>query len=402
MNANLEKVSVKHSEKEKLIEEIRNNKKDLVKVLENINSSVQNKEGFLYVKVKDSNEYFKKRYFKIHNSDLIYFKLKKGTDQIDLSKNYTLCNLLLSNVKKTEKDYDYPFCFEIISVNHKKTFLMQAEVEKESEEWQCSIRNAIAQSISQYKDDGSQATATENIGNVSFLDYSDCSKDDSKKDALIEKLITTSKCSDCDSENPTWCSINWLCMICIDCSGVHRSLGVQISKIRSLRLDNLEQELIELLDIVSGEKINKILEANVKSYEKPKPNSMFNEKEVYIINKYKLKKYLKSPIKPRDAVEDNELYYSSCIFKLIEADDIINIYYYLKLGYCDINGIYTVGKEKYSFLHHTAKHGKLNIFRLLVLLGADLQIPDSKGLKPMDYATIFKNVKILFEIDRNC
>jgi hypothetical protein len=383
VNANLEKVSVKYKEKEKIVDEVRRSKKDLIKAFDAVNQSIESKEGFLYVKTKDTNEYFKKRYFKIHNGNLVYFKLKKGTDQIDLSNHYTLCNLVLSNAKRNEKEYDFPFCFELISATNKKSFILQGETEKEAEEWVCAIRNAIASSISAYKN---QSPKKDN--DLAYLmsdSYSE--KSDSKKDNMIDKLVSSNKCTDCEADSPTWCSINWLCLICIDCSGVHRSLGVQISKIRSLRLDNLEPELIDVLDVIGQDKINSILECGVKSYEKPKPNSMFSDKEVYITNKYKFKKYMRLPVS-----KSGDVNYPLHVFKYIENDSLISIYHLLKMDLCEINKLYDCEKEKYSFLHHSAKKGKVNAFKLLFLLGADLQQPDVKNLKPIDYATIYKNV----------
>lgn len=37
--------------------------------------------------------------------------------------------------------------------------------------------------------------------------------------------------------DPEWASLNHGCLLCIECSGVHRNLGTHISRIRSLELD---------------------------------------------------------------------------------------------------------------------------------------------------------------------
>jgi len=44
-------------------------------------------------------------------------------------------------------------------------------------------------------------------------------------------------CVDCGRANPQWASPNLSCFFCIDCSGRHRSLGVQISFVRSCTMD---------------------------------------------------------------------------------------------------------------------------------------------------------------------
>ena len=45
-------------------------------------------------------------------------------------------------------------------------------------------------------------------------------------------------------------------------------------------------------------------------------------------------------------------------------------------------------------MHHAAKLGKILPFKLLILLGGEINKPDLKNLKPMDYATIYKNSEI--------
>ncbi|KAI7835189.1 hypothetical protein BX661DRAFT_135379, partial [Kickxella alabastrina] len=44
-------------------------------------------------------------------------------------------------------------------------------------------------------------------------------------------------CADCGAARPEWCSINLGCLVCIECSGIHRGLGTHVSKVRSLTLD---------------------------------------------------------------------------------------------------------------------------------------------------------------------
>ncbi|KDN43095.1 hypothetical protein K437DRAFT_248648 [Tilletiaria anomala UBC 951] len=66
----------------------------------------------------------------------------------------------------------------------------------------------------------------------------------------IARRAENSICADCRTKEPRWAS--WAlggqpcCIfICIACSGVHRSLGVQVSKVKSVDLDDWTEEQIE-------------------------------------------------------------------------------------------------------------------------------------------------------------
>ena len=49
-------------------------------------------------------------------------------------------------------------------------------------------------------------------------------------------------CADCNTKEPDWASINLGVLLCLDCSGVHRSLGTHVTKVRSMTLDTKSWE----------------------------------------------------------------------------------------------------------------------------------------------------------------
>ncbi|KAF9596870.1 hypothetical protein IFM89_013918 [Coptis chinensis] len=84
--------------------------------------------------------------------------------------------------------------------------------------------------------------------------------------------------------------------ICIKCSGVHRSLGVHISKVLSVKLDDWTNEQVDCLVEKGGNTaVNLKYEAHFSdNVIKPRPDSSNEERSDFIRRKYELRHFLKS------------------------------------------------------------------------------------------------------------
>ena len=48
---------------------------------------------------------------------------------------------------------------------------------------------------------------------------------------ILRRVPGNSMCCDCGSSEPDWASLNLGTLLCIECSGIHRRLGVHVSKV---------------------------------------------------------------------------------------------------------------------------------------------------------------------------
>ena len=78
----------------------------------------------------------------------------------------------------------------------------------------------------------------------------------------IQEILTlpgNSNCCDCNAEKPKWSSLTNGIFLCLKCAGIHRSLGVEISTIRSLQIDSWTDKQILYLSKGGNNKFKQML-----------------------------------------------------------------------------------------------------------------------------------------------
>lgn len=121
----------------------------------------------------------------------------------------------------------------------------------------------------------------------------------------IHSIPSNRCCAECrTTRSVEWVSINLLVVLCIECSGAHRSLGAHISKVRSLTLDTgaFTSSLRCALLAVSNDQINQIWEAQLPSERKISPDASSQARVKFVSEKYVEKQYIREVKKPNAAL----------------------------------------------------------------------------------------------------
>ncbi|KAH8384574.1 hypothetical protein KR093_001485 [Drosophila rubida] len=97
-------------------------------------------------------------------------------------------------------------------------------------------------------------------------------------------------CVDCDAKGPRWASWNLGVFLCIRCAGIHRNLGVHISRVKSVNLDAWTPEQVISLQQMGNSRARAVYEAQLPDgFRRPQTDTAL---ENFIRAKYEHKKYL--------------------------------------------------------------------------------------------------------------
>ncbi|XP_038659654.1 arf-GAP with SH3 domain, ANK repeat and PH domain-containing protein 1 isoform X1 [Scyliorhinus canicula] len=228
------------------------------------------KTGILYKKSDGLRKVWQKRKCIIKNC---YLTISHGTPNRQPAK----LNLLTCQVKPSLEDKK---CFDLIS--HNRTYHFLADDEQDCMAWISVLTNCKQEALS-----------------VAFHEHhsgSENSVEDLTK-AIIEDVLHmpgNTECCDCGAAGATWLSTNLGILICIECSGIHREMGVHCSRIQSLSLDKLGTSELLVAKNVGNTRFNELMEANLPSVSvKPRADSPMTMRKDYIVSKYIDRQYVK-------------------------------------------------------------------------------------------------------------
>ncbi|XP_062415569.1 arf-GAP with SH3 domain, ANK repeat and PH domain-containing protein 2b isoform X2 [Pungitius pungitius] len=227
------------------------------------------RSGVLSKKSEGLRKVWQKRKCSVKNG---FLTISHGTANAPPAK----LNLLTCQVKRNA---DEKKSFDLFS--HDRTYHFQAEDEAECQVWVSVLQNSREEALQQaFK--GEQDEGENNI--VQELTRAIVGE--------VKRMSGNDLCCDCGAHGPTWLSTNLGVLICIECSGIHREMGVHYSRIQSLDLDVLGTSELLLAKNVGNASFNEIMEADL-SVTKPDPSSDMQTRKDFITAKYIEKRFVR-------------------------------------------------------------------------------------------------------------
>lgn len=297
----------------------------------------------------------------------------------DESKAPTKLNLLTCQVKLVMEDRK---CFDLVSYN--RTYHFQAEDETEMEAWMSVLINCK---------EGALMKAFDDCGKTGGGAKSNQSLMELQQGIIrqVQRLPGNDRCCDCNSQSdPAWLSTNFGILTCIECSGIHRDLGVHISRIQSLTLDNIGTSQLLLARVMTNAGFNDVMEATLNQPRKPHPNSSMEERYDFIRAKYIEKKFaIRTCSDQTDLINDLE--------HAVTSRHIIQLLQAFVEG-VDLTCVLPSSKNDETSLHVAVAHedgSSLHIVDFLVQNGSSLDKQTKEGHTPLHYCALYNQTECM-------
>ncbi|KAJ9159661.1 hypothetical protein P3X46_025148 [Hevea brasiliensis] len=271
-----------------------------------------------------------------------------------------IIDLRTSTIKMDAEDTDLRLCFRIISPL--KMYTLQAENGADRMDWVNKITGVIA-SLFNIHFLQQPHPRTKNLEHSVCTIGTSCAVEQVDSHQHLEADMNINKadcaswilreipgndfCAECSAPEPDWASLNLGILLCIECSGVHRNLGVHISKVRSLTLDVKvwEPTVLDLFHSLGNAYCNSIWEGLLlvknervdKSnfiaslIEKPGPRDAICYKEKYI-----QAKYVGKLLVIREASESGIFSHKSRLWQAVKTNNLREVYRYIVISDANI------------------------------------------------------------------
>uniref|UniRef100_A0AAR2ISS9 Un-named sa1614 n=1 Tax=Pygocentrus nattereri TaxID=42514 RepID=A0AAR2ISS9_PYGNA len=354
------------------------------------------KSGYLYKKSDGLRKMWQKRKCSVHNC---YLTIAHGTPNKPPAK----LNLLTCQVKPSLEDKK---CFDLIS--HNRTYHFLAEDEPDCMAWISVLTNSKQEALNVALDERKTG------GESSVEDLTRSITED------ILRMPGNNVCCDCRAPDPTWISTNLGILTCIECSGIHREMGVHHSRIQSLSLDKLGTSELLLARNVGNSGFNEIVEASLPSPSlKPSAESDMAERKDFILAKYlelqfaqrsgsspdTLRRRLQEAVHSRDIFSLLQLYAEKLDLSLplpglLQRETALHLAVLLadrtSLHMVDFlvhncNNLDAQTVRGNTALHYCCLHNKTECLKLLLRAKANTHIKNENGETALDIARRLKN-----------